>query len=271
MELYSTDKTIQDLNLEDDFLFAKVMSDREICRKVLEKILKESIKDVVIPATQRTIDILYEGKGIRLDVYVNDDKGTVYNVEMQRGKRRDLPKRSRYYAGSIDLDLISSGMPYTALKKAYVIFICTFDPFQEKRHLYTFENICREDTSLSLQDESIKVFLNTKGNTDDVDEEMKEFLTYVENTTDAFAKKAKYPLVKELHKKVNEVKHNKEMEVEYMTLLQRDRENMEQGEEKMAALTKLLLKDNRTKDLERALDDSDYRQILFEEYKINEI
>lgn len=30
MELYSTEKTIQDLNLEDDFLFAKVMSDREI-------------------------------------------------------------------------------------------------------------------------------------------------------------------------------------------------------------------------------------------------
>lgn len=209
MELYSTDKTIQDLNLEDDFLFAKVMSDSEICRKVLEKILKEPIKDVIIPATQRTIDILYEGKGIRLDVYVNDDKGTVYNVEMQRGKRRELPKRSRYYAGSIDLDLISSGMPYTALKKAYVIFICTFDPFQKKRHLYTFENICREDTSLTLQDESIKIFLNTKGNTDDVDEEMKEFLTYVENTTDAFAKKAKYPLVKELHKKVNKVKHNR--------------------------------------------------------------
>ena len=182
MELYSTEKTIQDLNLEDDFLFAKVMSDREICRKVLEKILKEPIKDVVIPATQRTIDILYEGKGIRLDVYVNDDKGTVYNVEMQRGKRRELPKRSRYYAGSIDLDLISSGMPYTALKKAYVIFICTFDPFQEKRHLYTFENIFREDTSLTLQDESIKIFLNTKGNTDDVDEEMKEFRTYVQNT-----------------------------------------------------------------------------------------
>ena len=160
---------------------------------------------------------------------------------------------------------------YTVAKKAYVIFICIFDPFQEKRHLYTFENICREDTSLTLQDESIKIFLNTKGNTDDVDEEMKEFLSYVENTTDAFAQRAKYPLVKELHKKVNEVKQNKEMEVEYMTLLQRDRENMEQGEEKMAALTKLLLKEHRTKDLERALEDVDFRKKLFAEYSIYEI
>lgn len=113
--------------------------------------------------------------------------------------------------------------------------------------------------------------MNTKGNTDDVDEEMKEFLTYMENTTDAFAQRAKYPLVKELHKKVNEVKQNKEMEVEYMTLLQRDRENMEQGEEKMAALTKLLLKEHRTKDLERALEDVDFRKKLFAEYSIYEI
>lgn len=270
MELYSTEKTIQDLNLEDDFLFAKVMSDKEICRKVLEKILREPIKEVVLPTTQRTIDILFEGKGIRLDVYVNDDKGTVYNVEMQRGKRRELPKRSRYYAGNIDLDLISSGMPYTALKKAYVIFICTFDPFQGKRHLYTFQNTCREDISLILQDESIKIFLNTKGNIEDVDEEMKEFLTYVENTTDAFATEAKYPLVKELHQKVRDVKQNKEMEVEYMTLLQRDRENIEQGEEKMAALTKILLKENRTKELELAIEDADFRKKLYEEYKITE-
>lgn len=46
-------KTIQELNLEDDFLFAKVMSDKEICRKVLEKILGISIKKVVVPSIQK--------------------------------------------------------------------------------------------------------------------------------------------------------------------------------------------------------------------------
>ena len=95
----STTKTIQQLNLEDDFLFAKVMSDKEVCRKVLEKILDVSIREVSVPATQKTINTLYDGKGIRLDVYLNDDEGTVYNVEMERGKhkRAILPKRSRYY------------------------------------------------------------------------------------------------------------------------------------------------------------------------------
>ena len=144
------EKTIMELNLEDDFLFAKVMSDMEICRKVLEKILIVPIKKVEVPTTQKTINVLYEGKGIRLDVYVNDDKGTIYNVEMQRGKKKELPKRSRYYQGSIDLDLISSGGYYTELKKTYIIFICTFDPFSDKRHLYTFENRCQENPSWRL-------------------------------------------------------------------------------------------------------------------------
>lgn len=66
----NTNKTIQQLNLEDDFLFAKVMSDKEVCRKVLEKILGVSIREVSVPATQKTINMLYDGKGIRLDVYL---------------------------------------------------------------------------------------------------------------------------------------------------------------------------------------------------------
>ena len=60
-------KTIQELNLADDFLFGKVMSDNEICRKVLEKILNVPIKKVEFPVTQKTIDILLDSKGIRLD------------------------------------------------------------------------------------------------------------------------------------------------------------------------------------------------------------
>ena len=225
------EKTIQELNLSDDFLFAKVMADSEICRRVLEKILKVPIRKVEAPTTQRTIDLLFEGKGVRLDVYVNDDEGTVYNIEMQCSRKRNLPKRTRYYAGSIDLDLITAGEDYINLKKAYVIFICTFDPFRDGRHIYTFENRCRENLSLSLGDESIKIFLNTRGTLDDVDEEMKEFLAYVENTTDRFAAQAKSLLIRQIHRKVTEVKQNPKMEVEYMTLMQRDRENIELGRE----------------------------------------
>ena len=222
---------IEHLNLEDDFLFAKVMMDAEICRRVLETILKIPIKKISIPTTQRTIDILLESKGVRLDVYVDDDEDTVFNAEMERSKKRELPKRSRYYQGNIDLDLISTGQPYTALKKSFIIFICTFDPFDENRCVYTFKNICEEDHQLQLGDETTKIFLNTTGDMTDLDIELKEFLMYIQNSTDEFASSTKGTLVKEIHKRVSEVRQSKEMEVEYMTLFQRDMENRELGRE----------------------------------------
>ena len=222
-------KTIRELNLEDDFLFSKVMADNAICKRVLEQILNISIEKVVSLYTQRTIDMLLEEKGVRLDVYVNDNKGTVYNVEMQRAKNKDLAKRTRYYQGSIDLDLISSGKPYNDLRKTYIIFICTFDFFNDGRHIYTFENICRENQKISLGDETTKIFLNTAGTRDDISSDMRDFLTYIENTSEEFAFKSQNRLLTDIQKKVDAIKSSKETEVEYMTLLERDRENRELG------------------------------------------
>lgn len=223
------EKTLKSLNLEDDFLFAKVMTDRNICRRVLERILGIVIDRIEIPNVQSTIDILLGSKGIRLDVYVRDGKGTVFNCEMQRGKKKELPKRSRYYQGNLDLDLIAKGKKYTELTPSYVIFICTFDPFGKKRSCYTFKETCVEDNTLLLGDETVKIFLSTKGGSDSIDPELKEFLGYVENSTDEYAEEAKSDLVKSLHKRVTEVKDSKEMEVEFMTLMQRDMEMREEG------------------------------------------
>lgn len=222
-------KTLKELNLEDDYLFAKVMSDKEICKEFLEKLLDIEIERIEMPENQKTIDLLLESKGIRLDIYVKDENDTIYNVEMQRGKHRNLPKRLRYYQGNIDLDLISKGDDYRKLSKSYIIFICTFDLFNKGRHKYTFETVCKEDNSIKLEDDTNKIILNTRGIIKDLSEELIEFLDYVENSDDNAAEKAKGTLVKKIHKKVIEVKSDISMEVEFMTLLERDREKIEEG------------------------------------------
>ena len=93
---------------------------------------------------------------------------------------RNLPKRRRYYQGMINLNILEKGDDYNHLKKSYVIFICTFDPFGLGRHIYTFENRCSEDTALTLNDGTVKIILNTKGTLDDVSPEMKRLLDYVD-------------------------------------------------------------------------------------------
>ncbi|KIL07541.1 UNVERIFIED_ORG: transposase [Clostridium botulinum] len=242
VRLILMNKTLKELNLEDDFLFAKVMSDKDICKELLEKILEVDIEKVEIIEEQKTIDLLLESKGIRLDVYVKDENNTIYNVEMQRGKHKNLPKRLRYYQGSIDLDLISKGEDYRKLTKSYIIFICTFDLFNKGRHKYTFQNVCLEDNSLMLNDEAQKIILNTKGIMNDLSEELLEFLEYVENSTDDTIRNSKGNLVKNIHRRVQKVKNDISVEVEFMTLLERDREKIEEGREEGIILTKKVLK-----------------------------
>ncbi len=53
-----------------------------------------------------------------------------------------------------------------------------------------------------------------------------------------------------------------------MTLLMRDQENVEKGEELMFALMQKLVADKRFSEIERIKDDKDYRLILYREYHI---
>ena len=212
--------TIQELNLADNFLFGKVMSDSEICRMILEKILNIPIKKVEFPVTRKTTDIAPNSRGVRLDACINDEQDTIYSIEMLCCGDEELLRKTRYFQCNIDSSIIIPGKESTKLKKSYIIFICTFDPFSDGRHLYTFENRCVENLSLTLGDETAEIFLSTKGKKDDVDDEMRDFLAYIENSTDTCVQQTSSPLVKAIHKKVTEIKLDKNMELQYMTLLQ---------------------------------------------------
>lgn len=162
----------------------------------------------------------------------------------------------------IDLQLIDKGQLYDELKRSYVIFICPFDLYGKGRHIYTFENICKEDGSISMGDEAVKIFLNAKGTMDDVSDELKAFLDYVAG------KKPKDAYVERLEEAVKEAKKNREWRHEYMTLLMRDQENVKKGEEMLAKLIILLSEDGRLSDVIKVSQDKEYRQELYVEYHI---
>ncbi len=160
---------------------------------------------------------------MRLDIYVEDDARTVYNVEIQAVNTGELPKRARYYSDMIDLNLIEKGTAYKALNKSFVIFICTFDLFGKAFYQYTFENVCREDTRLSLNDGVTKIFFNTKGEIGDISDDAKAFLRYIDrNQSDD-------DFTRQLDDEVKKAHKNEDWRREYMTLLMRDQENREEG------------------------------------------
>ena len=225
MENHMIDNTAwEELQISNDFIFGKIMQNPGLCKELLQRILPDlKIDRIEYPETQKAIRPDIDAKSVRLDVYVEDGRGTVYDIEMQVATSKSLPKRTRYYQSLLDMQMIDKGEPYKRLKPSYIIFICPFDQFGIGRHIYTFENTCKEDKGIPLGDGTTKIFLNAKGTMDDVRPELKAFLDYVAG------KKPADPFVDELEEAVKNARKNREWRHEYMTLLMRDQENKEIG------------------------------------------
>ena len=193
----------EELSISNDFLFGKVMQNPKLCKELLQRILPDlNIERIEYPELQKSINMDMDARSVRLDVYVKDEKEVVYDIEMQVSHTKELPKRSRYYQSMIDLQLIDKGQLYDELKRSYVIFICPFDLYGKGRHIYTFENICKEDNSISMGDEAVKIFLNADGTMDDVSRELKAFPDYVAG------QKPEDSYVEKLEEAVQEAKKN---------------------------------------------------------------
>ena len=203
-------KEFDELTITDDFMFGAVMSDPKRCKPLLEYILGIKIIKIEYAEKQKVIDLEYRAKGVRLDLHIIDDKGVVYNVEIQTGANDNLPKRIRYYHDVLDLNLLKKSADYEALPKCYVIFICTFDFFNKSRYMYTFKYQCQEDASVYLNDDAITVVLNTYGTIGDIDDELRNALRYMAGQMPI----GKYAT--DLDKAVKEVKESDEWRAGYM-------------------------------------------------------
>ncbi len=91
----------------------------------------------------------------------------------------ELPKRSRYYQGMIDLNLIERGAHFRELKRSFVIFICLEDLFDGNLPIYTFENTCVENNVIKLNDGAIKVFVNASCTDINISPQIREFIDYL--------------------------------------------------------------------------------------------
>ena len=174
------------------------------------------------------------------------------------------------------------GESYDILKESYVIFICTFDFFEKGRSVYEFENVCLEDSEIKLNDGTHKIFLNTKGDKSDINEELKSLLEYFDGS------EPESELTRRIDRKVIAARKNERWRREYMSLQMemnlKYREGLKAGEEKGRALgqsegkietqkninrlNKILLLEKRYDDLEKSAQDIEYQNKLMKEYDI---
>lgn len=259
------------ITFSNNYMFNAVMTRKELCRMCLERILNKSITDISIPDSEKWIGPDIDAKSIRLDIYC-EDEGAMYNIELQNGINSNIPKRSRYYQALMDIDMLEKGHDYQELTNSIVIFICTFDPYELDRHIYTFENRCVQEEKLRLNDGTMKIFLNTKGTVDDVPRPLRLFLDYINNgeVTDDFTK--------QIDDAVVEIRSNKRWRKRIMTLEEYAKEQaelkkdewLEQGQamatDRINMLNSMLIEAGRLDELKASTIDADLQNKLMKEF-----
>lgn len=284
-------KTLEELNLIDDFLFQEVLSlegGAEFARILLGTILGRHIRKVrVIP--QKSIPGIDTDKhGIRLDAYIEDVSDEllanqvdaevipdIYDIEPDNTyEKNTLPRRTRYYHGMMDTKLLASGASYDELPNVVIITILPYDPFGKKRMVYTVRSQCVEDPSIPYDDGAQKIFIYTKGTAESSSQDLMDMLKYIEETT---ASNVTNQDIASIHKLVTKAKCSKEVGINYMKSWVREkmirdeerREGREEGLKQLDLMNQLnirLAEAGRIEDIVKAAKDPAYKEALLQEF-----
>lgn len=235
MQMYDPETILaplQKLNLMDDFLFDVATVDLETCKIIIELSLDITIRSIAWKEGQKVVHNLPGRRGIRMDFYVEDEDGRVFDVEMQKRNEGNIPKRTRFYQALIDAPMLKSGeRGFDEMKPSYIVVICGFDLYGYGLYRYTFDNRCKEIPELVMGDECRKIILNTKGRNDDgAEKSLIDFLHYVEHSCDDSVPEDCDERLKHLHRKIHKIKASEEMGVSYMKMEERDRLIRDEGE-----------------------------------------
>ena len=284
-------KIIASLTLMDD-LFMQVVLEEQACTEyILQTILNKSSLKLKEQRLQKRLPNLH-GRALVLDCLCTDEKGLLYNIEVQNSSAGAIPKRARYHAALMDTHTLKKGEKFSKLPESYVIFITDKDVLGEGEQLYQIERVIRKSGSL-FRDGSHILYFNTARQDDnalgklakdfkeaDPKEIQSEVLSYrvaslKEGKLDREGEKKMNVLLEKYRKKAVEEGIEKGLAQGMQQGLEKGLEQglqqglekgLEKGQNRLALLVGHLLNAGRMDDLKRVSFDEEYREKLLKEF-----
>ncbi|WP_076459745.1 Rpn family recombination-promoting nuclease/putative transposase [Limosilactobacillus caccae] len=214
----------EEAGLANDFVFNKVMLDKRITLEVLRRVLPAlNIKRVKQVVSQQEFTSSHDAKGVRLDIYVEDDQRNRYDIEMQVVDKHNLPQRIRFYHANLAMDCYEKGQNYATADNSYVIFFCCFDPFGFGDQVYEVERLIKGHPEATYADGEQTLVFDVTSLRREVNPKLQQFLDMIANRQvgdgDDF--------IVQLEKRITFVKQNRKWRREYMqrSLYEMDIEN----------------------------------------------
>ena len=265
--------------LDDEFMTEVFRENKKAVRLVLRIILGKPGLEVSEVKVQEKVGN-FIGRSLCVDVIARDE-GKLYNIEIQRSDKGSIPERARYHGSLLDAAELEKGQDFRELPETYVIFITETDCFGKGLPLYSFDRYCPE-IGRNLGDGLHIIYVNGQYRGDD------DMGRLMEDFSCTSAGEMNYT---ELAERVRYLKENKDGENTMMSRaveefgrkceekgLEKGREEgrvegrqkgRAEGADMMAKLGEILLKADRTEDMQRAFKDFTFREKLFKEFGID--
>ena len=213
------EKEFKSLTFTNDYMFSRVNETHpNISKGMIRIVTKIELEKYQLLKSQYVVNNHFDAKSVRYDVFVKSLKKH-FDIEMQTVKDKDIIKRARYYASTMDTDSLTKGKKYKDLPDSIIIFICLYDPFPpfnkpiyvEKGRLFTDEKDISGEAK--YDNGCVKIYVNTKADLNLIeDEDLKALLLYLNTgeVTDEFTK--------EIAQGLDETRNSKKEVRRYMTL-----------------------------------------------------
>lgn len=293
-------RSLNEMNLIDNFMFEQCVSDEEygeeFCRIILEIILGREMGNLKVTAQKTLPGIDSEYHGARIDAFIREKgngtetdviSGDLYDIEPDKNAqfRRALPQRTRFYRAKLDSRALGVNKEYSEIVRSYVIMITDYDPFGKDRIIYTVKNRCLELPDMEYDDGAMTLYLYCRGHVGDVGEELKALLKFMvgEGTIDTDDSR-----LADLNRMLETVRHRERTEGLYMKWYEEiEIERRKAGEEGraegraegreegraeerafMASFYSWLIENGRSDDVKRAAKDEAFMSKLIDEYRL---
>ena len=202
------------LTIVNNFIFLKTFSRNNYAQYFLEKLLNTKLVKLSTLQKEKLIDEYFRLRSIRLDIFAEEQNGRMFDVEMQTSNKAEdcLPKRAFYQQAMMTVSTYKKGEKPITIRDSYVIFVCTFDPFDCGYAYYPFSYACTLKPSLLMNEGKQIIYLNTKGINNGLDDEIYDLLLYMNGN------QPQKKFAKTISEEVLDIKNDSKIKEEYMIL-----------------------------------------------------
>lgn len=151
-------KDLEQLTLLSDVFMSVVLSDLGACQHVVRILTGDYEIRLKSVRTQYVISKAVT-RGARLDVLAEEQKSTLYHLEIENTDTMDHPRRTRFYGALTDSELLRKGAGYSALPDRRIFYISRTDIWKKGYTIYEEEKRFRQ-TGLLHEDGAHVTYVN---------------------------------------------------------------------------------------------------------------